>query len=100
MATIQTIEFDFKQANIHANRLEELANSLSGLSNNQLKTTLQGVSTSWKGENASMYIGKGAKLQYEVDQTSRELLAIATQIRQVAKKIYIAEMEAVDIAQN
>lgn len=98
MATREKIEFDFKQAMRQANKIDELANDLNRLSDRKFGGSLQKLSASWKGENASLYLAKGNSLQDKINRTSRELHAIAADIRTIAKRLYDAEMAALAIA--
>lgn len=97
MATREKIEFDFRQAMRQADRIEEIADKLR-LSNSKLENSLQNLSVSWKGENASAYLAKGSSLQTKMNKTAQGLQAAASDIRTVAKRLYDAEMAALAIA--
>lgn len=98
MATREKIEFDFRQAMRQADRIEEIAEKLTRLSGSKLESSLQNLSVSWKGENASAYLAKGSRLQKEMNQTAKGLQSAASDIRTVAKRLYDAEMAALAIA--
>ncbi len=98
MATREKIEFDFRQAMRQADRIEEIADKLNRLSSSKLESSLQNLSVSWKGENASAYLAKGERLQGKMGQTAKGLQAAASDIRTVAKRLYDAEMAALAIA--
>lgn len=100
MAGRASIEFNFRKAVSQADRLDQTADRLNRLANNQFGNTLQGLAASWKGENASMYLDKGDRLQGQMDGTAKELHRIASDIRRIAKRMYDAEMEALRIAQK
>jgi uncharacterized protein YukE len=91
MATISSIEFEFNKANSQADKLDEIANGLNKLSNIELQETLQNLSVSWKGENASAYLYKCSLLQEEISCTSIELHSIASNIRTIAKHAYTSK---------
>lgn len=99
MDSKQRIEFDFNLARAQADRLEEIACELAGLSSNKFSGTLQNVSVNWKGENATQYINKGSKLQSQMTATAEELKSIADDLRRTSKRIYNAEMAALAIAE-
>lgn len=99
MATRASIEFDFRKAIEQAKKLEEVADSLSTLSNSKMQSTLQSISTNWKGENAAAYIAKGNTLSEQITDSAGDLLAIANRIRTVAERVYRAELEALAIAE-
>lgn len=100
MATRRTIEFNFRKALGQADRLDTVANNLSRLSGTEFGGTLQNLSGSWKGENASLYLSKGSSLQVKMNKTASELHAVASDIRRIAKRIYDAEMAALAIASS
>jgi WXG100 family type VII secretion target len=100
MATRASIEFDYKNALAQADKLDEIASSLDNLSGNKLNTTLQNLSSGWKGDNARAYINKGSKLKSRIDSTAGELHTIASEIREKAKRMYNAEMAALAIAEE
>lgn len=98
MATKAGIEFNFRKAMNQADQIDNLANNLSNLSRNRFAGTMQGISASWKGDNASLYLGKGERLQGNMDGSASELHSIASDIRTVARRLYRAEMAALEIA--
>lgn len=98
MATREKIEFDFRQAIRQADKIDELANNLNGLSNRKFAGSLQNLAAGWKGENASLYLAKGSSLQKKMNGTAGELHTVAADIRTIAKRLYDAEMAALAIA--
>lgn len=98
MATRESIIFDFRRALEQASKIEEIANNLSNLSGQKFEGTMQNLSANWKGENANLYLQIGEKLQEKMDVTVRELKDIASDIRTIAKRLYDAEMAALEIA--
>ena len=100
MATRYSIQMDFNHANQKANELDEIANDLSRLSGSDFQTTLNELGNNWKGDNATLYIGKGFTLKESMDKTVSGIRSTASAIRQVAKNIYDAEMEALRIAEE
>lgn len=100
MAGKASIEFNFRKAVSQAERLDQAADQLNRLSNNQFGNIMQGLAANWRGENASLYLDKGGRLQRQMDGTAKELHHIASDIRRIAKRLYDAEMEALRIAQK
>ncbi len=100
MASRASIEFDFHKAQAQADKLDTVADQLARLSDHKFGSTMQHLSLNWKGENASLYLAKGGRLQEQMDGTARELHSIASEIRAVARRIYNAEMRALRIAQK
>ena len=99
MSSKGTIEMNFQQAKEQANRLDEQAKRTKGGSKD-LGTTMQGLSGGWTGENSKGYLGKGKKCETGIGNAERGLSQTATVIRQIAQRIYNAEMEALRIAQE
>lgn len=98
MATRESIEFDFRKALAQANKIEAIAERLGRLSGMEFGNTMQNLSSGWKGENASLYLTKGSRLQEKMNGTVKELYSVASSIREIAKRIYDAEMAALEIA--
>ena len=91
MTTEQNVENNFRSAMAQAAKIDEIAESLAGISDKKLGNTLQELSLGWKGENAFAYLKKGAKLQDRMSNSSMELRGIAEDIRSRAKRIYDSE---------
>lgn len=91
MTTKQNGENNFRSAMAQAAKIDEIAENLAAVSDKKLGNTLQELSMGWKGENASAYLRKGAKLQDRMSDSSMELRGIAEDIRNRAKRIYESE---------
>ena len=100
MATRESIEMDFRQAMAQADKIDGIADCLSQTSNDRFGGALQNMAAGWKGENASAYLGKGARLKNRMDTSASDLHNSAAAIRRAAHRIYEAEMAALDIANN
>lgn len=98
MATRATIEFDFRKALGQADKIEAIADRLGKLSESEFGDIMQNLSVGWKGDNASQYLSKGSRLQEKMNGTVKELYSVAADIREIAKRIYEAEMAALAIA--
>lgn len=100
MSSYYSIEFDFEQAKKQASVLDEIANDLNTLTTNKFDTTMQSLSSNWKGDSATAYLKKGVTLQSYMKNSAKDLNTVANNIRTVARKIYEAEMEAKRIAEE
>lgn len=98
MKSLFAIEFDFRQAIKRAEELEEIAADMKKLADAELEETLQSLSSSWRGDAASAYLNKGARLQTKILKSSNDLKKTATTIRSVAQRTYRAEMAVYRIA--
>lgn len=94
------IEINFQQAQAQAQKLEDVADSMKRLADQQMTGTIQEMSACWKGETAAAYFGKMEKVKQEVEATAETLYAAANSIRTQAKRIYDAEMQAIALAQS
>ena len=68
------------------------------LSRRDIENAKADLSSAWKGESAQHFQKKTEILQEDIRGTAKELNAIAAAIREIAAKIYAAEMEALRIA--
>lgn len=100
MATRDYIEMNFRQTLAQADKLDELAERLSNVSDKQFGGSLQNLAAGWKGENASIYMQKGAKLQNKMNASVKDLHDAAGRIRKAAQRLYAAEMAALAIVQT
>jgi uncharacterized protein YukE len=100
MSSRASIEFDFNRAKQQATRLDDAADQLKRIAENNFQNTMQGISSSWTGENSRNYLAKGTELQKQMLNTAKNLKTIASEIRGVAQRIYNAEMQALRIAEE
>lgn len=98
--SLSTIEINFQAAQMQAKKLEDIADDMKRLANQQLANTIQEMSTCWKGEAAASYFSKADKVKQDIAATAKKLYTIADSIREEAKRIYDAEMKAVALAQS
>lgn len=98
--SLSTIEINFQAAQMQAKKLEDIADDMKRLANQQLANTIQEMSTCWKGEAAASYFSKADKVKQDIAATAKKLYIIADSIREEAKRIYDAEMKAVALAQS
>ena len=98
--SISKIEINFQAAQMQAKKLEDIADNMKHLANQQLANTIQEMSACWKGEAATSYFSKADKVKQDIVATAQTLYAIAASIREEARRIYEAEMKAVALAQS
>lgn len=94
------IRVDFQNAMRQAKSLEDLADDIDRRVVNRLDEGAQNVHAAWRGDSAARYIGKTQELQRQVRQTARTLRDTAGDIRKIARRIYEAEMRALEIARK
>lgn len=100
MKSSSEIRFDFRNAMEQARRLDVLADRIDQQVTNKLDETTQSVHAAWKGGNAAHYISKTQDLRQQIHQSARTLRDIAEDIRRIARRIYEAEMRALEIARR
>lgn len=94
------IFFDFTQATLQAQRLEDTANNIRNLSGKRLEDTKQQLMTAWQGDSANLYLQKLLELQESITKTAADLDKIAANLRYRSRKIHEAELLAQQIAQS
>ena len=100
MKSSSEIRFDFQNAMEQAKKLDSLADNIERRVSNKLEEAAQNIHSAWKGDSATRYIGKTQELQQQTRQTARTLRDTAEDIRRIARRIYEAEMRALEIAQK
>lgn len=94
------IQMDFAKAKRQARELNDVADDLKKLSKAKMEDTLELISANWTGDNSDKYVSKGKILQSNICNTASALDDVAQAIRDIAKVIYDAEMEAWERAHN
>lgn len=97
MKSSAEIRFDFQNARLQADRLDDLADRLERQVADQMTEGARQLHAAWTGDSASRFIAKHDELQQQVRQNIRDLRSIAEEIRRIAKRVYDAEMEALRI---
>lgn len=98
MKSATEIQMDFKQAIKRAEELEEIAGGMDGLANKNLEETLQELSLAWKGEAGDLYLQKASALKEKILKSAKDLKSTASTIRNIARRVYDAEMRAYRLA--
>lgn len=89
-----SIIMDYREAIRQAERLDETADRMSDLANRDFESTLNSLAQYWKSDNSVKYMGKGKRLQGNMNRTQSSVREAAEAIREIAQTIYDAEMEA------
>lgn len=98
--TMHAIEMDFQSAKRQAEELEQIAQNLSVLADNQFQQCLDGIAASWKGDNAAVFCKKGYLVGNQIKNSADSLRNTAAVMRQIAANTYQAEKNNYEIAQN
>ena len=66
----------------------------------KLNENIQAVDKNWDGDNSKKFIQKSKKLQEKMEDSADDIKKISDAIRKMAKSIYDAEMENIEIAKT
>lgn len=91
---------NYLSAKAQANELEEIANDIIKLSDEQLSNEFMYVYLQWTGEASKSYQNRGRILRTQIKDHANELKKAASTIRRVAERVYKTEMEALRIARE
>lgn len=92
--SLSAIRMDFRKAKRQADELEDVAEAVKKLADQNLEETLEQIAANWTGDNSTNYVAKGKTLQGNITATAQSLEETAGAIREIAEVIYEAEMEA------
>jgi len=98
MKTAWEIEFDFQQALAQARELDGVGSRLNELANRRLANLQQALPSYWEGDSARLFGQKEEELKAAIIKSGRSLHEEADKIRAIARRIYQAEMDALEIA--
>lgn len=94
-----TIQLNYDAAKKQAQKLDEIADTLTNVADQQLNGCFSQLQSQWKGENANAYVNKGKVVQGDIRTTASNVKNAAESIRKIAKRTYDAEMHAVRLAE-
>lgn len=98
--TASEIRMDFSRAKRQADQLETLGEELKRLADHKVEDSFERIASVWEGENSEKYRTKGRILEEKLRENAGELLKAADAIRTIAQNIYLAEMRALELAQE
>lgn len=93
------ITLDYQRAIRNANTLDKIADDILKYSNNMDDVGVK-CNHDWKGQNASSFSVKVARVSDNLDQIATQLRNTADTIRRVAKRTYDTEMSTLEIARS
>ena len=88
------IIFDYEATIRQVEKLEELAERLRRIADNDLEEVLSEINQGWQGENATKFLSKGDTMKGKVLLSSENLQNIANTMRQMAENLRTSEQEA------
>lgn len=98
MSGYNKIDVDFQMMMMQAGILEGIAEQMETLGSKSFENTLQSIAASWKGDNATLYLGKGEILKGNTVTTAQNLRDIAARLKSRTQFIYEKEKAAAEIA--
>lgn len=98
--TLDTIEMDFRNAARQADELEQVAQNLYMIADDDVQACLSAVAANWKGENAAAFCKKGALVGNQIKNSAADLKNAAETMRELARNLYHAEKKNYEIARN
>jgi WXG100 family type VII secretion target len=88
------LNFNYDKARQQAQRVEETADQLRALANNQMANAIASINASWDGESSNLFLRHCEETRARMLTRANELTEIASRIRKVAQILHDAEMEA------
>jgi len=100
MATITTIEFNYRRSQQQADSLEEYGRKLKSIAENNIENSQQTLRANWRGDASNMFQGKVDAVQEQLKRVAEELIQAAAVIRQISNNTYNSEKRAWQLAQE
>ena len=97
---MSAITIDFEKTMRQAAQLDDCAEKLRRMNNNEYAKSMQTLANAWKSDSASAFFGKGDILRRSIDSNAKDLEIIANNLRRAARRIYEAEKRAEEIAKQ
>lgn len=94
-----SILFDYQQAIAQAERLEAIAEHTDKNAGSLAEAMGQTVS-GWQADSGALFRKKGGRLEDNMETSAERLRALATEVREIAKRIYEMEMANLALAQQ
>ncbi len=94
------INFNYNKAMSQANELRDISKALKSLGDNSLEDCFANISRNWSGTNSENYVKKGRNVKTKITNSSQSITAAANAIETMAKRIYDAEMRALELARQ
>ena len=93
MCDRQEIQYNFQQALTQADKLDDVADCLSRISENSMEESMKTLASAWNGESAIAFLGKEDILKSNIKDIAVNIRYIADDLRHQARNVYNAEME-------
>ena len=89
----QERQYNFQQVLTQADKLDDVADCLSRISENSMEESMKTLASAWNGESAIAFLGKEDILKNNIKDIAVNIRYIADDLRHQARNVYNAEME-------
>lgn len=100
MASEFTIAFNYEKAIKQADELLDIAKDVRKVAKDKMEPSIQTIDKNWDGDSSKKFVTKSNQLKEKVVDSADDIQKIAGAIKEMAKKIYDAEMEAIRVAKE
>lgn len=100
MASEHTIKMNFENAKRQANELSDIAERVSEIATGKLTESIENIDKNWDGANSKKFLKKSNELKAKVEDSAKDIAAVADAIRKMAKAVYDAEMKNIETAKT
>lgn len=83
-----------------ARKLEDQADILVRMADRKMQESMDRLAVNWRGENADRCVNKCAQTKTETERLAQELRRTANSLRNMAERVYQAEMRARELART
>ena len=94
------LKIDYRKARRQAAELEDIANKIKKISNNDMADCISGISDNWKGDNSDAYQKKCKKVKKNIRDIGQDIERVADVIREIARAAEEAEKRSISIAKT
>lgn len=98
--TRRMIEITYNDAMRQASALDQYADEMLRVANNQVGNIKSDISVAWQGDSANAYLRKLDTAAGNIRQTAARLRDIASTLRSVATIFRNSELRAIEIAEQ
>ena len=91
------INIDFSDTISKASQIKEKADTIAGISRNNMSGDVENLVSSWKGDSSSEYYKKYNKYNNTVKSKAQEISRIAQDLEKAAKRLKDAEVFGVSL---
>jgi len=84
----QEIQYNFQQVLTQADKLDDVADCLSRISENSMEESMKTLASAWNGESAIAFLGKEDILKNNIKDIAVNIRYIADDLKNKARNVY------------